>query len=233
MIRIDMKRKACRESGQAMVEFILIFPILILIIMGCIEFSWYLTSKYSLNQYASVVGHNVQKPFWINWSKPVKPGDWVGEGDGRKPSWLTAQEKSLWSFDEYDGWYAFTDPAPGDVIGSNYFMAAYDSKAEFKKRLEDSVTVLDKAELSYTMKGGWYINAESLQMPKGGGGAWNLKRSTEKIELHTADIRVDMVYHYKPITPLGEWLFCRDGADYIEMRTEGRYIYNLPPSIYG
>lgn len=232
-MKTEVKRRADNEAGQAMVEFILIFPLLLLLIMGCLEISWFMTSKYNLNQYASTVGHNVKEPFWIYWSESARPREWVDVRDGRKPSWLSPQEKALWSFDEYDGWYAFTEPVPGEVIGSNYFRAAYDNQALFKKRLDDSFTLIDRNEVSYTMRGGWYINAEALQLPAGGGGAWKQKRFSEKIEFHTADIRVDMVYHYKPLTPLGEWLFCRDGRDYVEMRTEGRYVYNLPPAIYG
>lgn len=232
-MRTDLKTRVFSETGQAMVEFILVLPILLLIIMGCLEISWYLTSKYSLSQYASSVGHNIEEPFWIYWKKPSASGTWVDAADGRKPSWLSSQEKALWSFDEYDGWFAFTEPAPGEFIGSKYFQAAFDSKKKFEERLEASFTILDRSEVSYTMRGGWYINAEALQLPAGGGGGWKLKRSTEKIELHTADIKVDMVYHYKPLTPFGEWLFCRNGTDYVELKVEGRYVYNLQPTILG
>lgn len=231
-MRTDVKKRVFSETGQAMVEFILVLPILLLVIMGCMEISWYLTSKYSLSQYASSVGHNIQPPFSIYWKRQTRPGDWVDAADGRKPSWLSSREKALWSFDEYDGWYAFTEPASGEVIGSKYFLAAFDSKEQFDERLEDGFTILDRSEISYTMRGGWYINAESLQLPAGGGGGWKLKRFSEKIELYTADVKVDMVYHYKPLTPLGEWLFCRNGTDYMELKTEGRYVYNLEPAIF-
>lgn len=233
-MKADVKKGVDREAGQAMVEFILVLPLLLMLIMGCLEISWYMTSKYNLNQYASTVGHNVKPPFWITWSESAKPRDWIDERDGRKPSWLSSQEKDLWSFDEYDGWYAFTEPVPGEIIGSNYFRATYnENETLFKRRLNESFTLLDRTEVSYTMNGGWYINAEAIRLPAGGGGGWKLKRSTEKIELYTADIQVDLVYHYKPLTPLGEWLLCRDGRDYVEMRTEGRYVYNLQPAIYG
>lgn len=233
-MKTDLKKKASSETGQAMVEFILVLPLLLLIIMGCLEVSWYMTSKYNLNQYAATVGHNVQAPFWITWSESAKPRDWIDVRKGRKPSWLSPQEKALWSFDEYDGWYAFTEPGPGEVIGSNYFLGgAYDNETLFKARLDDRFTLLDRDEVSYKIRGGWYINAEALKLPAGGGGAWKRKRTTEKIELYTADILVEMAYHYKPLTPIGEWLLCQDGRDYVEMRTEGRYVFNLQPAIYG
>lgn len=232
-MEIKAKKRAGSETGQAMVEFVMVLPLLLLLIMGCMEISWYMISKNNLNEYASIVGHNVQPPFWIVWSESAKPRDWIDVRDGRKPSWLSTQEKALWSFDEYDGWYALTDPGPGEVIGSNYPYTAFDNEEKFKQRINNSSTMIDKSGVSYTVKGGYYINAEGIQFPAGGGGGWKEKRFSEKMEYYTADIRVDMVYDYKPLTPVGEWLFCRDGRDYVEMRMEGRYIYNLEPAIYG
>ena len=228
----DKRKRAGGEAGQAMVEFLLVLPILLIIIMGCIETAWYFTVKYSLTQYAETVGHNVKPPFWLYWSHTVAPRDWTDKSSGRKPPWLTPQEQALWSFDEYDGWYAFSEPLPGKILGENYYRSTYqESETLFMRRLKEAATIIDPDETTHHLSGGWYIKAEARYTPAGGGGAWNSLRTGEKIEYYCADIKVEVDYHYRPLTPLGEWLFCRDGNRYIEMSASGRYVFNQSPHI--
>lgn len=47
-----MKKIIKNEKAQALVEFTLIFPILILLILGMIEFGWLLNAKITLNSAA-------------------------------------------------------------------------------------------------------------------------------------------------------------------------------------
>lgn len=47
-----MKKIFKNEKAQALVEFTLIFPILILLILGMIEFGWLLNAKITLNSAA-------------------------------------------------------------------------------------------------------------------------------------------------------------------------------------
>lgn len=227
------KRKGVRgEAGQAMVEFILILPLLLMIIMGCVEIAWYFTVKYSLTQYAETVGHNVQAPFWLYWSHTVTPRDWTDKSSGRKPPWLTTQEQALWSFDDYDGWYAFSEPLPGKIIGENYFRSTYqESERLFMQRLRDASGIINPDDVVHQLNGGWYIKAAARHLPAGGGGAWDSRRTGEKIEYLYADIKVDLEYHYRPLTPMGEWLLFRDGNDFVEMKAGGRYVYNFAPHI--
>lgn len=44
-----MRRKKDRESGQAMVEFALVLPILLLIVCGIIDFGWLFFNQLSLD----------------------------------------------------------------------------------------------------------------------------------------------------------------------------------------
>lgn len=222
-------KKLKRESGQAMVEFALVLPILLLAIIGCMEVAWYMTAKYNLNQYAEAVGRNVKGPYMLIWYHDVHPNDWVVESTGRKPSWLSPEEQALWSFDEYDGWFAFADPGPGEAIDPWYYSYAFDSEILFKKRLQGLVTMIDPDKVNYTIRGGWYINAEVLHVP-GKKASWAAPRDGEKIEYYSADVRVDMTYRYEPLTVVGQWMFCH-GTDYLTMKVDGRYVYNLPPGI--
>lgn len=223
-------KKIRRETGQAMVEFALVLPILLVVIIGCMEVAWYLTAKYNLNQYTEAVGRNIKGPFMLIWYHDVHPNDWVTESSGRKPSWLSPQEQALWSYDEYDGWYAFAAPKSGETIDPMYYILAYDSEVLFQKRLQGIVTMIDPDEAEYKISGGWYINAEVIHVP-GKKASWTAPRDGEKIAYYSADVRVDMTYRYEPLTILGQWLFCHDGNDYVTMKVEGRYVYNLPPGI--
>ena len=223
-------KKIKRETGQAMVEFALVLPILLLTIIGCMEIAWYFTAKYNLNQYTEAVGHNIKAPFMLVWYHDVSPTTWIVESSGRKPSWLSAEEQALWSFDEYDGWYALAPPESGKLFSVEYSYLTFDNETLFKKRLQEIVTMINPDEVQYTISGGWYINAEVIHVP-GKQASWTAPRKGEKIEYYSADVRVDMTYRYEPLTMLGQWMFCHDGEDYVTMKVDGRYVYNLDPGI--
>lgn len=224
------RRRTCREGGQAILEFALVLPVLILIIMACIEYGWYFTSRYELGTYSREIGYNIKEPFNLYWKHETAPRDWVDSSKNRKPSWLTADEKRDWSFDEYDGWYAFSAPAADDIIGHNYYIAAMDSKDFFISRLKHTGIVLDEDKVDYTINGGWYIKAEALNMPMGGGSSWKQKRKQERSEFYYMDVTVDVFYEYEPITFIGKLLLAPNGSDTVSLEESSRYTYNLPPS---
>lgn len=227
MIRM---RRACDERGQAMLEFALVLPVLVMIIMACLEYAWYFTSRYELDTYSREVGYNIQTPFYLNWKHTTAPRDWVDSSSNSKPSWLSEEEKRAWSFDEYDGWYAFFTPAADDFIGRNYYYAAMDSKDFFRSRLKHTGTVLDKDRVDFSISGGWYIKVDALNMPRGGGSAWSEKRTQERSEYYYVDVTVDVSYEYKPITLMGKLLLSPSGSDTISLTKSSRYTYNLAPS---
>lgn len=224
--------KGEEEQGQAMVEFVLVLPILLLIIMACMEFGWYYTSRYSLGQYSREVGYNVQTPSLLVWYHTTAPRGWMDESSGQKPSWLSAREKQSWSFDEYDGWFAFSEPAESEMIGRNYYYYGLDSEAWFKSRLNLIETILDDTEITYQIRGGWYIKAEAKDMPRGGGSGWEEARVTERSEYYYVDVTVDTTYHYYPLTFVGKMIFCDPGEEYATLRDKSRYTYALPPGLY-
>lgn len=219
------------EQGQAVVEFALILPILLLIIMGSMEFGWYFASRYSLGQYSREVGYNVQPPFTLVWYHAFAPREWKDQSSGQKPSWLSDQDKQDWSFDEYDGWFAFSEPVGSDIIGRNYYYYGYDSETNFKNRLNLIQTILDDDEITYQIRGGWYIKAEAKDMPQGGGAGWEEARAAERSEYYYVDITVDTVYRYYPLTFVGKMIFCNPGEDYRTIRNESRYTYAMPPGL--
>lgn len=223
--------KVREERGQAMVEFVLVFPILLLLIMACMEFGWYFASRYSLGQYSREVGYNVNEPFSLVWYHLSAPRNWVDESSGRKPSWLSDREKQSWSFEEYDGWFAFSDPGPTDIIGRNYYYYGFDSEIWFKDRLNLINTILDDNEITYQLRGGWYIKAEARDMPRGGGSDGTEKRVTERSEYYYADVTVDITYKYYPLTFVGKMIFCNPGEDYTILKDKGRYTYALAPGL--
>lgn len=224
------KRWGCEEEGQAMLEFALVLPVLVMIIMACIEYAWYFTSRYELDTFSREVGYNIQAPFNLNWKHMVAPRDWVDSSSNRKPSWLSEEERREWSFDEYDGWYAFFTPSADNFIGGNYYYAAMDSKDYFRSRLRHTGTVLDKDRVDYKISGGWYIKVDALNMPKGGGAGWKEKRTQERTEYYYVDITVDVSYEYEPITFLGKFLFSPSRNNAINLGEEKRYTYNLSPA---
>lgn len=219
-----------KENGQAMVEFALVLPILLLLIMGTIEFSWYFTSRYSLGQYSREVGYNVKEPFAIVWYHETASRDWNDRSSGTKPSWLSTQEKLSWSYDEYDGWFALSEPSGTDFIGADYFYYAIDTKSKFKDRLKMINTVLDDDEVTYQIRGGWYIKAEGTDMP-GGGAGWADSRNSERTQYYYVDVIVDTEYKYYPLTFVGKALFCNPGEDYALLKDKNRYTYATSPGI--
>lgn len=70
-----------KERGQALVEFALVLPLLLTIIMASMEFGWYYTSRYELIHYSRELGYNLMTPFTLSW----KWGDWHTESGRRKP----------------------------------------------------------------------------------------------------------------------------------------------------
>lgn len=224
------KHRTHGEGGQAILEFALVLPVLLLIIMACIEYGWYFTSRYELDTYSREVGYNINSPFNLVWKHMKAPRDWVDSSKNIKPSWLSDDEKRAWSFDEYDGWYAFSEPAADNFIGSNYYYAAMDSKKYFCSRLKHTGLVLDEDRVDYKIRGGWYIKAEALDLPQGGGSAWTQIRTQERTEYYYADVTVDVSYEYKPITFIGKLLFSTSGSGTVKMEQSSRYTYSLYPS---
>ena len=108
------RRRTCREGGQAILEFALVLPVLILIIMACIEYGWYFTSRYELGTYSREIGYNIKEPFNLYWKHETAPRDWVDSSKNRKPSWLTADEKRynraqlLYCGNGFKGFFHFT-----------------------------------------------------------------------------------------------------------------------------
>lgn len=90
--------------------------------------------------------------------------------------------------------------------------------------------VLDEDKVDYTINGGWYIKAEALNMPMGGGSSWKQKRKQERSEFYYVDVTVDVFYEYEPITFIGKLLLAPNGSDTVSLEESSRYTYNLPPS---
>lgn len=220
------------EYGQAMIEFALVFPVLLMLILGCMEFSWYFANKYSLDQYSREIGYNISDPFFLVWNHDTAPREWKDSNSGEKPSWLTAKEKSEWSFDEYDGWYAWGKPTEGEMINGRYYYGALESEQKFKARLNNLDLFIDPTEVTYQIDGGWYIKAEGIHMPQSGGSDWKEERKRERTEYYYADAIVHISYEYRPLTFLGRWLFCRPGEDSTTWKEDNRYTYSLTPGVY-
>ena len=213
-----------KERGQALVEFALVLPLLLTIIMASMEFGWYYTSRYELSHYSRELGYNLRTPFTLSW----KWGDWHTESGRRKPSWMSDEEKAEWSFDDYDGWYALSDPGE-DFIGSEYFYICWDTAANFESRLNNVRTILDQDKIDYKIRGGWFINVDALHIPAGGGSGWKAEREQPRTEFYFADITVDISYEYKPLTFIGKMLFCPPGDDSVMLEATDRYTYSTPP----
>lgn len=219
-------RSCSGERGQAMIEFALVLPLLVTVIMASIEFGWYYTSRYELNHYSREVGYNLDRPIQLSW----KHGSWVDKSSRRKPSWLSDDEKSEWSFDDYDGWYAFAEPDADKFIGNNYFIAAFDSEPLFQNRLNTIRTILEQDKIDYKIRGGWFIDVEALHIPNGGGSTWMAERTEERTEYYFVDVTVDMSYEYKPLTFIGKVMFCPPGDDVVLLEENNRYTYNTTPT---
>ena len=213
------------ERGQAFVEFALVLPLLLTVIMACIEFGWYYTSRFELDHYSREVGYNMNAPFMLSW----KHGSWEDKFGRRKPSWLSDEEKAEWSFNEYDGWYALSEPDADNFIGSEYFYIALDSAVRFKSRMNDINTVLDQDKIDYKIRGGWFINVDAIHIPAGGGSGWNAERDTGRTEYYFADFTVDISYEYKPLTFIGKALFCPPGDGFVMLERTARYRYGMEP----
>ena len=214
-----------------MIEFALVFPVLLSIIMGCIEFSWYFANKYSLDQYSREVGYNIASPFYLVWNHATAPRNWEDSSGGKKPSWLTEEEQSAWSFDDYEGWYAWGKPETGKIMNSRYFDGAIENEKVFKDRLKDSSLLLDPDRITYQIDGGWYIRAKGRHLPQSGGSGWKEERTWERIEYYYADALVHISYEYRPLTFIGRWLFCKPGEESTIWTEDNRYTYPLAPGI--
>lgn len=213
MIRRWMKGRKHGECGQAMVEFALVIPILLLVVMGCIEFSWYFTTHYNLGQYSRALGENIKEPFIV--------ARWNSASGGEKPSWLTNSEKADWSFDDYDEWIDLPKPTDGNVIDSSYGYMTWDFN--YASRMDGANINLDTSRMDAKVYGGWFRKLEAVGIPKARGGT----HAEGRTKVYYADIIVEIEYEYKPLTFVGDLVFSVTSKT---MKLRDHYTY--PSALY-
>lgn len=217
-----IKKWKREQQGNAAVEFAVVLPALLLIILGCIEVSWYLYNRYSVERYAADAAMCV----------PDLPSG-SGWQEGGTPPWM--EDGELEAVGGCSGWMTY------DAAGVD---------GEFRSSLASVGTVLDKSNLQVSVDGGWLIAITTVRVPRENlprellpeerekmkeeaeteteteaetlppwnpEDAYLTKPRTENYYLD-ADIRV--TYTFRPLTFLGGLFFCRDGADTAVITTD-------------
>lgn len=189
-----------------MAEFALVFPVLVMVILACMEFGWYFLNYYAVSQYNKAALKCIP---WPRGDKQTEIDLW-GDTSVSKPSWMTAEDVASGYSKAYDGWVAFDDEP-------EYFYPT------FEENMRGVPTLLDRERIQTTVEGGWLANAMGLYRPKQQGVVPSEDDiyANESVYMY-ADVKIEVSYTFRPLTPLGIMFFCADGADSCQMVVEER-----------
>lgn len=201
-----LKKWGKGQQGQAMAEFALVFPIMVIILVASLEFGWYYLNYNAVNQYARDTLVCVPEPQGnLVW----EGGDWK-DIKVSKPSWMTAEDLTVLYSDTYDGWIAFDDQA------SHFYPT-------FNYNVSQITTILNKNQMKLnSVRGGWLVSAMALKRPMTGMRPEEEQRYAGARTYRYADIEVEVSYTFHPLTALGEMFFCKDGQDTCEIVVKER-----------
>lgn len=219
-------KRLISEKGLAAVEFAIVIPLLLILIMSVVEFSWYSLTYIRAEQCTREVARNVRPPSDSIIYQEQLSGVWNMRERGIKPTWLSQSERAAWSFDNYDGWLSFGAPAnENEIAGILYFIISGDRKEDFSERLRSSLSYLDPDRFSYQIRGGWYVKSMGPGMPSSGDMAWKATWSVDRSRQYYADVVVESVYRYKPFSPVGRIMLGlrEDGIREIKVKEHCQY----------
>lgn len=193
-MRNRIKKWKHGQQGQAMVEFVLVLPVLMMFVFGALDFGWYFLTRNAVSQYARSAVECVPSPE-ASWEGE----DWKKFTDLPNPSWMTYEERAIWEQGKYDGWIAFDDRY-------SYF------NTNFNANLQRVATVLKEDDLDVSVRGGWLVAVMAEFRPQ-----MNMLPDEDASlatprEYRYADVEVEVTYQFRPLTFVGEMFFCRDGS---------------------
>lgn len=221
---IKQWRELAGEWGQSALEFIVVLPIILVIIMAGAEVSWYSLDRIGLELCVRGLAENVRGPDTrvIGWEN--RRGVWkVGSG-GRKPDWLTMDQRTDWSFDDYDGWLGFGEFSGTNSPGSLYYRYSEDKERDFKERAaKEKRRLIDSNKLTYKIKGGWYVKTLGFGIPSVKDPEWHGVLSEGRMQQYYVDVVVEGVYLHKPLSLVGKILLGADASGYCQLKAHRRF----------
>ena len=191
------------EKGQAVVEFALVLPLILLIVFATIDSGWYFLNRNALKIVAKTAVYEIKEPIYADFHTG---GAWH---EGGTPSW--ADGNSLTHYDTYDAWLPF---------GLRY---SGDTEESFKSRVQAKSGLIDLDNTVFTLKGGWLLRRMAGNIP---GNTGDAVRAQARTGVYYVDITVRIDYAYHPLTLVGNIIFCR-GAGVKIISSEERLTYQL------
>lgn len=198
-----------------MAEFALVLPVMVIILVACLEFGWYYLNYNAVNQYVRDTLSCVPEPQGnLVW----EGGDWK-DIKTSNPSWMTAEDLTTMGTATYDGWIAFDDQA------STFYPA-------FNYNVSKITTILNKDNIQLnSVRGGWLVSAMARKRPMTGMRPEEEQRYAQPRMYRYADIQVEVSYTFHPLTALGQMFFCTDGNDTCEMVVKERAEIDMGQSL--
>lgn len=189
-----------------MAEFALVLPVMVIFLIASLEFGWYFLNYNAVTQYTRDTFSCVPSPqgelYW-------EGGDWK-DITVSTPSWMTPEDLTARYSTTYDGWIAFDDEAA-------YFYPA------FEQNVRGIPTILNKDQITVSsVRGGWLVAAMARNRPMTG-----MRPEDEQVYAQArvfmyADIEVEVSYTFRPLTALGQMLFCKEGEETCQLVVKDR-----------
>lgn len=213
-MRSWLRRWKNDQRGQAMVEFALSIPFLLLLILACMECAWYFYNRYAVEQYAvDVVEHIPQPGPYI--SSSIETPNWH-KLSNLYPSWLSSDDQELQEWmaekgNDYDGWVSYAEIRDRlDPV--------------FEVQRQSIGTILDEDRITVSLEGGWLIDTMTQNIMKSEqnfeGGVPTAEEiaafetlSQPRSEYYYFDMDVTVTYGYRPFSFLGQMIFGTRGDE--------------------
>lgn len=202
-----------------MLEFAIVLPILLLFLLGCIEFGWYFYNRYAVEQYAADAAAVLPDPSSYVSSRTGSP-KWHSLS-ATSPSWMTNEEIDNWDErNDYDGWVSY------DEVSSTL-------NSLYQTSLASVGTVLNQDGITVSLDGGWLITTMAEDLPSENQTPTEVRPDIRDLvyitrprsEYYSLDMDVEVTYTFRPLTFLGQAIFGvgSDGTAEITTRyhTEG------------
>lgn len=219
-------KRLSSEKGLAAMEFVVVIPFLLILMMSVVEISWYALTCIRAEQCTRVIARNVMGPSASIMNQERLSGTWNLKARGRKPDWLTQKEKAAWNFDSYDGWMSFGKWSDKSTsAGEWYFALSGDRKEKFRDRMESKMDYLQSSRFSYEIKGGWYVKSMGPGMPSSYGTEWKSIWNVDRARQYYADVVVETVYRYQPFSLVGRVLLGAEKTGIREIRSKEHCHY--------
>lgn len=210
-----LKKWGRAQQGQTLAEFALVFPILMVFLLACLEFGWYFLNYNAVTQYTTDTLSCVPQPVGrLDWEY----GEWK-DTSVSTPSWMTAEDVAAGYHTAYKGWIAFEDKA-------SYFHPT------FEQNVSKISTLLNQEQIEISsVRGGWLATPMGQYRPMSGMRPTEEQRYARVSVYRYADIEVEVTYTFRPLTAMGEMFFCKDGEDTCQMVVKERAEIDMGQSL--